>query len=113
MVSFRNHHVGFVFQAFNLVPSLNSIENVAVPMRSAGVRSRPATTKAVGLLEGVGLGFVIEASVREESRRAAWFVCSQIGRRRCRRSVSTLPDGAIPPPPSRRSLAWREKSAKA
>jgi len=52
----RRHGVGIVFQAFNLVPSLNSVENVAVPMRSAGVRSRPATTKAVDLLTGVGLG---------------------------------------------------------
>ena len=34
----RRHGVGVIFQAFNLVPSLNSIENVAVPMRSAGVR---------------------------------------------------------------------------
>jgi putative ABC transport system ATP-binding protein len=51
----RRHGVGVVFQAFNLVPSLSSIENVAVPMRSAGVRSRQATTKAVDLLNEVGL----------------------------------------------------------
>ena len=52
----RRHGVGVVFQAFNLVPSLNSIENVAVPMRSAGVSSRAAKQKAVDLLKGVGLG---------------------------------------------------------
>ena len=52
----RRHGVGVVFQAFNLVPSLNSVENVAVPMRSAGVSSRAATAKAVDLLTGVGLG---------------------------------------------------------
>lgn len=52
----RRFGVGVVFQAFNLVPSLNSIENVAVPMRSAGVKARPAKEKAIELLEGVGLG---------------------------------------------------------
>ena len=52
----RRHGVGVVFQAFNLVPSLNSVENVAVPMRSAGVSSRAATAKAVDLLTDVGLG---------------------------------------------------------
>ena len=52
----RRHGVGVIFQAFNLVPSLNSIENVAVPMRSAGMRARPARERAVELLQGVGLG---------------------------------------------------------
>ena len=52
----RRHGVGVVFQAFNLVTSLNSIENVAVPMRSAGVKARVARAKAIELLEGVGLG---------------------------------------------------------
>jgi len=52
----RRHGVGVIFQAFNLVPSLNSIENVAVPMRSAGVRAGAAKDRAIELLEGVGLG---------------------------------------------------------
>ena len=38
----RRHGVGVIFQAFNLVPSLNSVENVAVPMRSAGMGGRQA-----------------------------------------------------------------------
>lgn len=52
----RRHGVGVVFQAFNLVPSLNSIENVAVPMRSAGMKAAAAKAKSIDLLEGVGLG---------------------------------------------------------
>jgi putative ABC transport system ATP-binding protein len=52
----RRHRVGVIFQAFNLVPSLNSIENVAVPMRSAGKSSQAARARAVELLQGVGLG---------------------------------------------------------
>src|SRR3954452_12551756 len=43
----RRHGVGIVFQAFNLVPSLNSIENVAAPMRSAGVRPRAARERSI------------------------------------------------------------------
>ncbi len=56
LTQYRRHGVGVVFQAFNLVTSLTAVENVALPMRSAGVGARAARTKAVELLEGVGLG---------------------------------------------------------
>ena len=53
----RRHGVGvIIFQAFNLVPSLNCVENVAVPMRSAGMGGRQANARAIELLEQVGLG---------------------------------------------------------
>jgi len=45
-----------VFQAFNLVPSLTALENVTVPMRSAGISSHDARQRAVALLHDVGLG---------------------------------------------------------
>lgn len=56
LTDYRQHGVGVVFQAFNLVPSLNAVENVSVPMRSAGVARRAARERAVALLESVGLG---------------------------------------------------------
>ncbi len=56
LTNYRRHGVGVVFQAFNLVPSLTSVENVAVPMRSAGVKSAAAKSKSIELLKGVGLG---------------------------------------------------------
>lgn len=56
LTSYRQRGVGVVFQAFNLVPSLSAVENVSVPMRSAGVGRREARDKAVALLESVGLG---------------------------------------------------------
>lgn len=56
LTQYRRHGVGVVFQAFNLVPSLTSVENVALPMRSAGVKHKAAKQKAVELLESVGLG---------------------------------------------------------
>jgi putative ABC transport system ATP-binding protein len=56
LTAHRRHGVGVIFQAFNLVPSLTSVENVAVPMRAAGMRARAAKERAVELLHGVGLG---------------------------------------------------------
>ena len=55
LTRYRRHGVGVVFQAFNLVPSLTAVENVAVPMRSAGVKAREAKERSIGLLESVGL----------------------------------------------------------
>ncbi len=52
----RQRQVGFVFQAFNLVPSLNARENVAIPLIMAGVAKRQALRRADQLLDRVGLG---------------------------------------------------------
>ncbi|MDX2342866.1 MAG: ATP-binding cassette domain-containing protein, partial [Acidimicrobiia bacterium] len=52
---YRRNQVGFVFQAFNLVPSLNAIENVAVPLMLAGKTRRQAMARARELIEVVGL----------------------------------------------------------
>lgn len=58
----RRDHVGFIFQTYNLVPSLSAGENVALPARLAG---RPVTKAQVSaVLESVGLGG------REKSRPA-------------------------------------------
>jgi putative ABC transport system ATP-binding protein len=53
---FRHHRVGFVFQFFNLLPTLSAWENVAVPKLLDGVRLGKVKSDAVGLLERVGLG---------------------------------------------------------
>ena len=55
LTSYRRDTVGVVFQAFNLVPSLNAVENVMVPLRGAGVKRRPARARALELLERVDL----------------------------------------------------------
>jgi putative ABC transport system ATP-binding protein len=56
LTDYRRHGVGIVFQAFNLVPSLTALENVAVPMRAAGVTAAAARARATELLAHVGLG---------------------------------------------------------
>ncbi len=53
--AYRRHTVGVVFQAFNLIPSLNALSNVMVPLRLSGVRRSVAREKATGLLAQVGL----------------------------------------------------------
>jgi putative ABC transport system ATP-binding protein len=53
---FRHHRVGFIFQFFNLLPTLSAWENVAVPKLLAGVRLGKAKPDAIRLLESVGLG---------------------------------------------------------
>lgn len=49
----RNEHVGFVFQNFQLIPTLTALENVMVPMELRGERN--VAQKASELLERVGL----------------------------------------------------------
>ncbi|MDD5227555.1 MAG: ABC transporter ATP-binding protein [Methylococcales bacterium] len=53
---FRAQKIGFVFQAFNLLPALNAAENVSVPLIINGVKRDVAKRKAIEVLERVGLG---------------------------------------------------------
>jgi putative ABC transport system ATP-binding protein len=53
--AFRLRTIGFVFQQYNLVPSLTAAENVAVPLLLRGVKRREAVERARGLLDHVGL----------------------------------------------------------
>ena len=52
----RLFRMGFVFQTFNLLPTLSALENVELPTALAGVAQREQREKAVRLLEIVGLG---------------------------------------------------------
>ena len=54
LADYRRATVGIVFQAFNLIPSLSALENVAAPMRVSGQRAG-RHARAVELLERVGL----------------------------------------------------------
>jgi putative ABC transport system ATP-binding protein len=55
VVRFRGKNIGFVFQQFNLLPALNAIENVAVPLLIAGQKRRAALKRAQEVLVQVGL----------------------------------------------------------
>ncbi len=55
LTALRLHQVGFVFQFFNLLPTLTALENVALPARLAGVPHRTCTQRAQELLDQFGL----------------------------------------------------------
>lgn len=55
LATIRRERIGFIFQEFNLIPSLNAIENVMLPLRY-GPRRRDGRARATELLELVGLG---------------------------------------------------------
>ena len=55
-LKFRAKNIGFVFQAFNLLPSLNAVENVSIPLLINGVKRHTAERQAAKVLEQVGLG---------------------------------------------------------
>ncbi|MFV2104690.1 ABC transporter ATP-binding protein [Micromonospora sp. LOL_024] len=51
----RNRLIGFIFQAFNLIPRMTAVANVELPLAYAGVRSRERRLRAMAALEVVGL----------------------------------------------------------
>lgn len=56
LVKFRAENIGFVFQQYNLLPSLTAAENVAVPLIIRGRPRAQAVKKATAMLEAVGMG---------------------------------------------------------
>lgn len=55
LVQFRARNIGFVFQQYNLIPTLNAAENAAVPLLIAGEYRRRAVAVADQVLDSVGL----------------------------------------------------------
>ena len=55
LVRFRREHIGFIFQSFNLLPAMNAVENVALPLTFQGVDRDIRLRRASRLLDLVGL----------------------------------------------------------
>ena len=56
LVSFRNKHIGFVFQFHHLLPEFNALENAEMPLRIARVSTSEARARAGVVLQRLGLG---------------------------------------------------------
>jgi len=52
----RNQKIGFVFQSFNLLPKLNILQNVELPLVYSGIAGKERAARAQAALESVGLG---------------------------------------------------------
>lgn len=55
LVQMRREKVGFIFQSFNLIPTMNAVENVALPLTFRGMPKKARQKKAEEMLELVGL----------------------------------------------------------
>ena len=55
LAEIRNKHIGFVFQSFHLLPKMDALENVALPLLYAGVPLKERRTRAEEALKAVGL----------------------------------------------------------
>ena len=56
LVMFRQAHVGFIFQSYNLMPNMTAVENVALPLTFQGVPKDIREKRAMKMLKMVGLG---------------------------------------------------------
>ena len=64
---FRQKHIGFVFQSYNLIPSLTALENVSLPLIFQGIAKKDRDKRAKQMLEAVGLGTRLHHKPKEMS----------------------------------------------
>jgi putative ABC transport system ATP-binding protein len=67
LASYRQRMIGFVFQSFNLIPTMTALQNVTYPMMFAGVSPAERDERARKLLRAVGLGQRIDHKPTELS----------------------------------------------
>jgi putative ABC transport system ATP-binding protein len=85
LADMRLHHIGFVFQAYNLIPVLSAQENVEFVMQVQGVTARERARKAADILREVGLQGM-------EERRPAQLSGGQQQRVAVARAIVSQPD---------------------
>ncbi len=71
LARFRRHHIGIVFQFFNLLDGVSALDNIVLPAVLGGMRRRAAESRARELLDLLGLGDRLAAGARGAVRRSA------------------------------------------
>ena len=67
LATFRQKYIGFVFQSYNLIPTLTAQENVALPLIFQGMNKKERDKRAKEMLEAVGLGKRLKHKPKEMS----------------------------------------------
>jgi len=67
LVRFRLRNIGFIFQQYNLLPTLTAAQNAAVPLIAAGMKRRAAEERGAAVLERLGLGALVDRLPRQLS----------------------------------------------
>ncbi len=67
LVNFRLQNIGFIFQQYNLIPSIDAAANAAVPLIAQGMALEPAREKAIELLDQLNIGDQAEKLPRQLS----------------------------------------------
>lgn len=67
LAHFRQKYIGFVFQSYNLIPTLTAQENVALPLIFQGISKKERDLRAKKMLEAVGLGKRLKHKPKEMS----------------------------------------------
>jgi putative ABC transport system ATP-binding protein len=67
LVKFRLSNIGFIFQQYNLIPTLSAAENASVPLVAAGVKRSEAVARAAQTLEQLNIGQLAERLPRQLS----------------------------------------------
>lgn len=93
LINFRLQHIGFVFQAYNLIPVLTAIENVAFVMQMQGRPQKECMDKSRALLEEVGLSDKI-------NKRPSELSGGQQQRVAVARALSSTPDFVLADEPT-------------
>lgn len=93
LIKFRLQHIGFVFQAYNLIPVLTAIENVAFVMQMQGRPAKVCNEKSRDLLQEVGLGDKI-------NKRPSELSGGQQQRVAVARALSSTPDFVLADEPT-------------
>jgi putative ABC transport system ATP-binding protein len=67
LVRFRLNNIGFIFQQYNLIPTLTAAENASVPLVAAGVHRNEAVDRARAVLERLNIGQLADRLPRQMS----------------------------------------------